>query len=392
MNSSTNVSLRKTTFDDPILADDLVQGKIIAFPTETVYGLGVRWDSFNAFRQLQIYKHRSPMKTFAIMVGRHFNFEKYFYINESIKNIIENLLPGPLTLLLRPKSNVPFQTHLYTDLVGVRVPAQEQLLDFLDSLPFPVQTTSANLSGEAPSSNPNEILSEQFIKDLDVVSHIVVDSRCLLGSGVPSTVADLSSDKPIIRREGAITLEEISKYYGGQKHSMNIAIGCDHGGKDAAVQLKDHLISKGHSVVLLCPDGKEAGDYPLYALPAARAVTRGIADKCILICTSGEGVMICANKVKGIRCAVGYDDEVTKSCVEHNHCNGISFGAGRMPVEDIIRRSDIFLGMDYDKANNTRHSRRVSQITSFEDKVFKENINEISLYDDIKEFPKSNPK
>lgn len=380
-----NPYLEETTFDDPAIVRDLVNGRIIAFPTETVYGLGIRWDSYDAFRSLQKLKHRTPMKTFGIMVGRHFDFEKYFFLNERSRRVISEMLPGPLTILLRPKPTVPFQAHLLTGLVGVRVPDNDQLLDFLDSLPFPLQTTSANQSGDSATNDFNIVESGKYWEEFGCFSHIVIDKTGTLGSGHPTTVVDLTGSIPMIRRIGDIGISEIKKhYYGSETAPMTVAIGCDHGGKKAALQLQQHLLNEGVSAAVLKPKGNESGDYPMYAIPAARAVARGVAERCVLICTSGEGVMICANKVKGVYCAVGYDDEVTASCVEHNFCNAISFGAGRMSIEDIIRRTDLFLGLNYNEGGiGSRHSRRVGEIKSYESRNFIKDTNLSSEYDDV---------
>ena len=145
---------------------------------------------------------------------------------------------------------------------------------------------------------------------------------------------------------------------------MTLSLACDHGGYRAKEILKKHLLDEGYEVLDFGTFSEESVDYPLFAFRAAKAVAEGKAQKGILICSSGEGVSICANKVPGIRCGIGYNDEVSHLLVEHNEANMIAFGAKFMPAEDILRRTDIFLQAR--PSPEERHVRRVSEITSFE--------------------------
>lgn len=144
---------------------------------------------------------------------------------------------------------------------------------------------------------------------------------------------------------------------------MKIALGCDHGGFEAKEAVKKELEKNGIEVLDFGTFSKESCDYPTYAFAAAESVAEGKAEKGILICSSGEGVCICANKVTGIRCGIGYNDEVSHLIVEHNHANMISFGAKFMSLEDIVRRIHIFLAA---APLDGRHERRVDLIGQFE--------------------------
>lgn len=141
---------------------------------------------------------------------------------------------------------------------------------------------------------------------------------------------------------------------------MKIAIGCDHGGFLAKEEVVKILTSKGIEVVDCGTMSSNSVDYPVYAYKCAKLVQEGKVDKGVLICSSGEGVMICANKVKGIRCGMGYNDEVSKLMVEHNHANMIAFGAKFMATGDIVRRIEIFLATK--PSTEERHVRRVEMI------------------------------
>ncbi len=140
---------------------------------------------------------------------------------------------------------------------------------------------------------------------------------------------------------------------------MKLSIGCDHGGYEAKEIVKAYLEKNGYEVIDCGTFSTESCDYPIFAKKTAEAVANGEAEKGILICSSGEGVCICANKVKGIRCGIGYNDDVSHLLVEHNHANMIAFGAKFMDINDILHRIDIFLNS---KPLGDRHQRRVDLI------------------------------
>lgn len=144
---------------------------------------------------------------------------------------------------------------------------------------------------------------------------------------------------------------------------MRIAIGCDHGGYDQKLEVIKHLKNKGYEVIDVGTDSKESCHYPLFGAAVGRAVANKEADFGIVICTSGEGISIAANKIKGIRCGIGYNDEVAVLMRQHNDANVISFGAKFMKTEDVIRRIDIFLNTDFEGG---RHQTRVDLINDLE--------------------------
>lgn len=146
---------------------------------------------------------------------------------------------------------------------------------------------------------------------------------------------------------------------------MKIAIGNDH----AAVALKKHiqkyLEEKGYEVLNLGIDVVERTDYPLRGEAVARAVVAGEADRGIVICGTGVGISLAANKVHGIRCACVSEPVSARMCRAHNDCNMIAFGeriVGPQTAEAIV---DAFLET---KAEGGRHAMRVQQIMDIEAK------------------------
>lgn len=140
---------------------------------------------------------------------------------------------------------------------------------------------------------------------------------------------------------------------------MRIAIGNDHAGVQAKFEVIAYLNNKGIEVINVGTNSEVSCDYPDFAHEVGRKVVNNEADFGIVICGSGEGISIAANKIPGIRCGIAYNDEVAKLMRQHNNANVISFGARFMTVEEIIRRIDIFLETPFEGG---RHANRVAKI------------------------------
>ena len=145
---------------------------------------------------------------------------------------------------------------------------------------------------------------------------------------------------------------------------MKIAIGCDHGALDLKNKMIAHLEKQGHQVVNFGTDTLDSCDYPDFATPAAKAVASGECDKGIVLCTTGIGVSITCNKIKGIRCALLSDVMSARLTREHNDTNMMAIGAGvvgQMLAFEII---DTWLGTEF--SHDARHQRRIDKLMSYE--------------------------
>lgn len=146
--------------------------------------------------------------------------------------------------------------------------------------------------------------------------------------------------------------------------SKKVVIGSDHAGFEAKEQLKEFLKGEGYDVTDVGTDSLLSCDYPDFAFKVGETVMKDHILG-ILICGSGEGVEMAANKVKGVRAAIGYNDEVSRLARQHNDANVITFGARFMDIKDIERRSIIFLTTDFEGG---RHQKRVDKILAYENK------------------------
>ena len=145
---------------------------------------------------------------------------------------------------------------------------------------------------------------------------------------------------------------------------MKIAIGCDHGALDLKNAVIAHLEKKGFEIKDFGTNSLQSCDYPDFAAPAAQAVASGECDKGIVLCTTGIGVSITANKVKGIRCALLSDVMSARMTREHNDTNMMAIGAGvvgQMPALEIV---DTWLGTEF--SHEERHQRRIDKMMALE--------------------------
>ncbi len=144
---------------------------------------------------------------------------------------------------------------------------------------------------------------------------------------------------------------------------MKISIASDHGGFDLKEDLREWLTGQGHEVVDFGCHGKESCDYPDFAGPAARAAASGECERGIVICTTGIGVSMTANKVKGVRCALCGDPWSAEMTRRHNDANVLAIGAG---VTGPLLARQIVTAFLTHEFEGGRHQRRVDKVMSTE--------------------------
>lgn len=139
-----------------------------------------------------------------------------------------------------------------------------------------------------------------------------------------------------------------------------IAIGCDHGGFELKEAVVQHLKVLGMEVNDIGCYGKESCDYPVYGKKVGELVASGECEYGIVICTTGIGMSICANKVPGVRAALCADPLSAKMTKLHNNANVLALGAGMTGMNLAMEIVDVFLGTPF--SNEERHIRRVNMI------------------------------
>ncbi|MBQ3542996.1 MAG: ribose 5-phosphate isomerase B [Oscillospiraceae bacterium] len=145
---------------------------------------------------------------------------------------------------------------------------------------------------------------------------------------------------------------------------MKIAIGCDHGALALKNKLVQHLQEQGYEVKDFGTYTLDSCDYPDFAAAAARAVASGECEKGIVLCTTGIGVSIAANKIKGIRCALLSDLMTARMTREHNDTNMMAMGAGVVGEMLALKIADTWLGTPF--SGDERHQRRIDKVMALE--------------------------
>lgn len=140
---------------------------------------------------------------------------------------------------------------------------------------------------------------------------------------------------------------------------MKISLGCDHAAYEYKEQIAEFLKEKGYEVEDFGTYSPESCDYPVYAKAAAEAVASGDCDFGIIMCGTGIGMSITANKIKGIRSANCISEEMAALAREHNNANVLNFGARLVSIETAKRITEVFLSTDF---AGGRHERRVELI------------------------------
>ena len=144
---------------------------------------------------------------------------------------------------------------------------------------------------------------------------------------------------------------------------MKIAIASDHGGYTLKEGLKEYLVSKGYDVVDVGTYSNASCHYPEFAIKCANLVKDGITTFGVVVCTTGEGVIMAANKIKGVRAGLAYNVDVARLMREHNDANVIGFGALFTSLDEAKERMDSFLSA---KFAGGRHAVRVQMIKDLE--------------------------
>lgn len=144
---------------------------------------------------------------------------------------------------------------------------------------------------------------------------------------------------------------------------MKIAIGADHGGFFHKEAIRSHLINQGFEVLDFGTFSEGSTDYNEFALEVAKSVSKNESDRGILICGTGVGMSIMANKVKGVRAALVHDLFTAEATRLHNNSNVLTMGGRVIDIEKALKIVDIWVNTKF--SNEDRHVRRVKKIDNF---------------------------
>ena len=185
------------------IVDDLLNGEVVGFPTETVYGLAIVYDSKKAFDKLYEIKNRSINKPISMMVANKDILKSVAYVDENSQKVIDAFMPGAVTIILKAKEDLPYFVTFNQDTIGVRIPTNDVAINILKSVNKPLLVTSANISSE-----PSLIKANDVYNKFNGLIASLIDEDAI--NGVSSTVVDVRNDIKIYR-EGPISKNDIEK-------------------------------------------------------------------------------------------------------------------------------------------------------------------------------------
>ena len=178
--------------------------QVIAFPTETVFGLGVFYDDEKAYNLLNQVKNRREDKPYTMMLSDVKEISNYAFIKDKYLPIINKYMPGSLTILVNAKSCVPAYVTHNTGVIGIRIPSNKEALDLLKFVKKPLLVPSANKADQKPALSADEV--KAIFND-----EIAVIISGEISSGEPSTIIDITGDEIKLIRKGPIPLEELNR-------------------------------------------------------------------------------------------------------------------------------------------------------------------------------------
>lgn len=185
------------------ICEVIQNGGIVAFPTETVYGLGIRFNDQEALEHLMEAKNRDYSKAITLMVAHPQDILQYAYVSDKAQKIIKQFMPGMITLIFKKKESVEDMMTNGKTTIGIRIPDSEFVLSLLKKV-GPMLVTSANLSHHQNTTSTKEVLQQ-----LDGRIDMIVDGKT--SDNIASTVVDVSQDEIKILRAGKITKEQIEE-------------------------------------------------------------------------------------------------------------------------------------------------------------------------------------
>lgn len=345
------------------IINHLKSNKIIAMQTDTIYGLFIDGLNKEAFTNLIKVKERSENKTFQVVFSDLTSAMDYIemYQDDFYKNL--SLLTTKLTTVVVNKKEdkeVPSHWLNSQNQFGIRIPQIPFIQKIIKTLGHPLIATSLNKSGKTVLKEIGEI-KKVFDKEVDLL--IQFEDYPLLDKG--STVLTLDNKGYSILREGALTKEDITQLLSINKEYSRIYIGSDHGGLTYKNSIVNHLHKLGFDVEDCGTYSLDSCDYPDYAFQVAKGVSSDPKSLGVVVCTSGEGVSIVANKVDGVRCGLAYNTDVAAKIREHNNCNIVAIGQKYFSLVEILSIINIYITSKFEGG---RHQGRVQKIIDLEKK------------------------
>ena len=188
------------------IVKEIKQGNLVIIPTDTVYGISVDMTNEKAIKKVYEAKNRDKSKPLILLVSSVDMLRKYTEkLNQLEEEIIKKYLPGKLTLLLHKNNKVSDEITSGSNLVGIRIPDNKELIKIIDKIGNPIISTSANISGKTTITNPKEI-EKEMLKHISYVE----DAGTI--NNEPSSIIKIENEKIIVIRKESISKQILKDY------------------------------------------------------------------------------------------------------------------------------------------------------------------------------------
>lgn len=186
----------------------LKAGGLVAFPTETVYGLACICDKETSFERLVQVKNRRPDQPFTLMCSSIDQALNYCLPDEGTKRVMDQFMPGAITILVKPKDDLSPWMTLNSPFIGIRIPGSKLVLDLIDKVGTPLLVPSANKTGEKTSTDFEEVL-KVFDGEIDGI----IEGKC--NQLIASTIVKFDNGEVSLVRKGLLEFDKIKSVYLG---------------------------------------------------------------------------------------------------------------------------------------------------------------------------------
>lgn len=320
------------------LADYLLKDGIIAMNSDTIGGLFVKYENINGVKEIIKLKKRSPEKFFQVYIS-DYKMLKQLGIEKEATGIIKKILPGPFTLIVRSKINLPYITK--NGYIGIRF-INNKIINKMIQKTGPLVATSLNISGKKTASLDyyKKIFTSVYFGNMKSVK-----------KGIPSTVVKyIDNGNFEVLRQGVGNIGKLN---------VNTVIGSDHGGYKMKEYIKKILNKMKITFADMGTFNEDSVDYPDYAHLVAKSIQKHEAEKGILICGTGIGMSIAANRFKNVRAALCHNEDYVRLARQHNDANIIALGGRFLPFKKVEGILKVFFNTHFEGG---RHLRRISKI------------------------------
>jgi ribose 5-phosphate isomerase B len=314
----------------------LLQQKIVVLETDTVPGLFTMYDNERGIQKLQKIKKRDDSKPFQVFIS-DFEQLKILGVEKNDARLLKKFLPGHFTVIVKTKFDLPFIVK--DGKIGIRYIKNKRLNDLIKKIGKPLAATSADKNGKS--------LNNKIIKDIYGKKKIESNAK------IPSTIIEICDNGYKLLRKGKGSIKGLD---------VEFALGSDHAGFELKEEIKKWFSSMKIRYLDVGVFNGNSVDYPDIAHSVAGTVQKKEIAYGILICGTGIGMSISANRFKGVRAALCYCKEYASLARRHNNANLLVLGGGFLDKKELSPILNAFVKTKFEGGRHLRRIRKIEKI------------------------------